>query len=395
MGKWKPKNRPGQRGKFNPEEHDLDAQASILGGPDAAILQRGDAVPVLPLAPGISDQLDAWRATLLGLWSLRLWKEVPPDVLFHFEGGELEGAVVIVIGGVQGVLGVILYPNLEEFEALDEAAETGDLLAALIPQSTSLRLEPSRETTRADRDGCTRANLVIGGNRYVRVFATGNRTVRSATAREAELLLDACNGILGLWAALGPHVLQGDGGSFPFTGVRGEEFEVSVDPSGEGTDGEGEYEDEGEEGDAGPSFPPLTAPHTVFWAPRPHDGLGADSWCIVRINRTDFVEVRNVLEAVERLHWEKHEAECFRLAVWFAAADGGDLAHPSGPDVDSFRRVVAAGEVEVVVVEGSAWSNWWSGADVLWQRTLAVTGIEADAPASTRPVRTPSARRRT
>lgn len=384
MGKWKPKGRPGQRGTFNPEEADLGSLTTLLAAAERDAAAPDLGAPRVPAAPGMATRLDAWRGTLVAFWKERIWKEAPPGVAFHFQGGSLDGAVAIAMRDSQQGEAILLYANIEDF-ARDEIPESDEELndpPAPLATAVVLQLEPQRVVSRADREACARAGLIIGGNRCVRLFESAAGTPRPAAREDADRMLDAVRGILALWTDRLEDIVDGLSADTTFLSVSGETMQVSV----------AAVEDD-EDGLTGGANFPVGGKNVVFWGPRPAFGTGADTWCLVRVDRANFVEARDAFESVERFHWERHESECFRLSVWLGGEDQGDLAHPAGADVDSFRDLIKAGQVELVIIEGGPHVNWWSERDVLWQKTVLVTGLVAATPP--RPVRTPSARRRT
>ncbi len=157
----------------------------------AALVAEGGG----PQAPGLTHELDAWRAALRELATILPWKRIGDDVRFTFRGGGLDGQVATVIGHGGQNRGVVLYPSWADLDAHRSRPRGGEIesLAML-----TLLLEPPEELTPAERAACSRAGLVFAGKLHAKAYAMRGGRFAAPNAEEQAVLRAAVQAVCAL-----------------------------------------------------------------------------------------------------------------------------------------------------------------------------------------------------
>ncbi len=150
-----------------------------------------------PRAPGLSHDLDEWRAALREFTTLGPWKRIGDDVRFTFRGGGLDGQVATVIGRGGQDRGLVLYGSWADLDAY-RSRRPGSEIESLA--MLTILLEPPEELTPAERAACTQARLVFGGRLHAKAYSTRDGRFAPPNAAEQTVLRTAVQAVGALCA---------------------------------------------------------------------------------------------------------------------------------------------------------------------------------------------------
>ena len=161
-----------------------------------AALGNAQAVP----APGLTEDLDAWRTVLHQLARLAPWRSLHEDVLFTFRGAPLHGSVAVVIGSAGESLGIVLYPSIEDHRSFLRASMSDDEDAFASTTCLSVQLERREELTDADVASCIARGLTLPGDRFPRAMSLEAGDLVACLPEQQRLLLAAVEAVTALCA---------------------------------------------------------------------------------------------------------------------------------------------------------------------------------------------------
>ncbi len=159
------------------------------------------------LAPGITEDVDAWRVALRNLVEVAPWEVLPDSVLFHFEGlPGVEAPVAQLLGLARDQFGVVLYPTFTDYHGFQRAMFAGEMEALAEVEAVNLYLDTVDELEPEELEACEALDLALPNGLFPRlmVLAGGRPTLANELAQRS--LLATVQAITALTAD-GPEAL--------------------------------------------------------------------------------------------------------------------------------------------------------------------------------------------
>ncbi len=307
--------------------------------------------------PGISVELDAWRAAIEALARAAPWRRVRDDVLFRFAGYPLLDRAVAVVTGHEGASrGLVLFATQEDHMLYWLSGLTGNEGGLDEAEMLSLCLDPADALDPAEVERCASLGLKTSDGLYarLRLHARGARLPHSDGAQRA--MLAAVQGVAALASARGAALGAEPVRMLVPTVAGALEVQASAPPSPV----------------ISAPDPLLTGKHQLMLAYTEPVGEVSRPALVIKLARRDAVRLAGRLEGVDRVRFERREGD---LWVW-AGSGERDLRLLTMVDGDpqGWLDDAAAQGANLMVAAGGVKRSSLRPKDVLWMQRVEVIG---------------------